>query len=239
MGSCEHSKAYRIYTPAQRKVAVSLDKIIDETRGYEGEISNLNAIDSPLDSQSDPFIDETTETTHTNSRKMDNNGDENNTERDDQVNKPIVDEFPIADDQTYYNLPDEANTPLEIEEHTPTTERNENNVTGGEQMEVDVPAQQIEVTTNQPQHIQTDLEIGIRQSVRMRNPKYIKNLRNRKLQSKTNMTPSWTIRNGRLFHFWKTERPSRENGSLISNQPTKEQQRFVDLLLAATHSFME
>ncbi len=56
VGFCETSKAYRI----SRKVVVSFDVIIDETRGYEGEIPNPNADNSLMDSQSDPFIDQVT-----------------------------------------------------------------------------------------------------------------------------------------------------------------------------------
>ena len=58
VGFWESSKAYRIYIPTQRKVITSLDVIIDETRGYEGEIPNPNASDSPIDPQFDPFVDQ-------------------------------------------------------------------------------------------------------------------------------------------------------------------------------------
>jgi hypothetical protein len=63
VGFCESSKAYRVYIPTQRKVVVSLDVIIDETRRYGGEIPYPNAFDLLIDSQIqiDPFIDQTIE----------------------------------------------------------------------------------------------------------------------------------------------------------------------------------
>jgi hypothetical protein len=54
---CESSKDFRVYIPTKRKVVVSLDVIIGETRGYEGEISNTNEIDLLLDCQIDPFVE--------------------------------------------------------------------------------------------------------------------------------------------------------------------------------------
>jgi hypothetical protein len=41
-------------------------------------------------------------------------------------------------------------------------------------MEIDEPAEQVELPTNQLQQIQTDSEVGLRRSTRMLNPKYIK-----------------------------------------------------------------
>ncbi len=176
MGFCESSKAYRVYIPTQRKVVVSLDVIIDELRGYEGEIPFPNAIDLLIDSQIqiDPLIDQTIEPARANIRTTENE-DEIMTEGDDQVNPLAAEEPPIPDAQTDYISPGGAITTVEVDEQrTPTTEGNEDETTGRERMEIDGPAQQIEVPTNQLQQIQTDSEVGLRRSTRMLNPKYIK-----------------------------------------------------------------
>ena len=56
VGYCENTKAYRVYIPSQRRVAVSRDVIIDEAVGYIGNISYPEGTDSFITSQSDPFI---------------------------------------------------------------------------------------------------------------------------------------------------------------------------------------
>lgn len=176
VGFCESSKAYRVYIPTQRKVVVSLDVIIDETRGYEGEIPYPNAIDLIIDSQIqiDPFIDQTIEPARANIRTTENEG-EIMTEGDGQLNPYAAEALPIPDVQTDYILPGGANTTIDVDDqHTPTTEGNEDETTGREHMEIDEPAQQVEVPTNQLQQIQTDSEVGLRRSARMLNPKYIK-----------------------------------------------------------------
>jgi hypothetical protein len=172
VGFCESSKAYRVYIPTQRKVLVSLDVIIDETRGYEGGIPYPNATDSLIDSQIqiDPFIDQTVEPARVNI-----NEDEITTEGDGQVNSHAAEEVPIPDAQTDYILPGGANTTIDVDEQqAPSTKGNEEETTEREHMEIDEPAEQVEVPTNQLQQIQTDSEVGLRRSTRMLNPKYIK-----------------------------------------------------------------
>ncbi len=130
---CESSKDFRVYIPTKRKVVVSLDVIIGETRGYEGEISNTNEIDLLLDCQIDPFVDQAP--AHANIRTTEND-DETKTEGDDQVNPHAGDEFLITDAQTDYILYNKANTKIEVDEqHTPNTEGNETRMTGREHIE--------------------------------------------------------------------------------------------------------
>jgi hypothetical protein len=56
VGFCEFTKAYRIYIPTLRKVVTSRDVIIDETKGYDGDISNPHA-EPILESEFDPFME--------------------------------------------------------------------------------------------------------------------------------------------------------------------------------------
>lgn len=56
VGFCENTKAYRVYIPSQRRVAVSRDVIIDETIGYVGHIADSTDNDSLILSESDPFV---------------------------------------------------------------------------------------------------------------------------------------------------------------------------------------
>ncbi len=145
-------------------------------RGYEGEIPYPNAIELLIDSQIqiDPFIDQTIEPDRANIRTTENE-DEIMTDGDDQVNPHVAEELPIPVAQTDYIPPGGAITTIEVDEQrTPTTKGNEDETTGRERMEIDEPAQQIEVPTNQLQQIQTDSEVGLRRSTRMPNPKYIK-----------------------------------------------------------------
>jgi hypothetical protein len=56
VGFCEFTKAYRIYIPTLRKVVTSRDVIIDETKGYNGDIPSAHT-EPVLESQLDPFVE--------------------------------------------------------------------------------------------------------------------------------------------------------------------------------------
>jgi hypothetical protein len=86
-----------VYQHSERLV-VRLDVILDETREYEGEIPNPNAIDSLIDAQIqiDTFVDQTIEPAHAYNRTTEYE-DETMTKGDDHVNPNAADDFPILD----------------------------------------------------------------------------------------------------------------------------------------------
>lgn len=156
VGFCESTKAYRVYIPSQRKVIVSLDVIIDETKGCDVLNSDHVPDDPVTNSLFDPFIHQTTTaTTETPRTAAAENNEEESVGGDNEV------------------LPLTANSRNDIsatELPETTQEANEENLDfNGEEMEVDDPAQIDDDRPPLDQRINQDQEPGLRRSARLHN----------------------------------------------------------------------